>query len=86
MPDVLGRAARLRERLDGLVQELLQLSLRSLRIATGVGSEAVPCRHEMRIDVLLMSPFAVEVDEQAKGVRATLVDARDQPVRLSVSR
>ncbi|KQX43902.1 hypothetical protein ASD97_28125 [Streptomyces sp. Root63] len=74
---MLGGTGVLRQRLDGLVQELLECLQRGVRVAAGVGGHAVERGNVVRGDVFLAPAGAVEVGEQADGPVSERVDAGD---------
>lgn len=86
VPDVLGGPGAFGQGHDGLVEQALQLAVCRLGVASGVGGQAIPCRDEVGVDVLLGLAGAVQVGHQAAGVRAHVVDFGDHAAGRPPSR
>ncbi len=77
VPHVLRRPFVFGEQGQGLIEELLELLVRDLGIAAGVGGAMVPGSHQVRVDVLLGLARPVQVVEETDGALPALVDLRD---------
>src|SRR5690606_19014754 len=77
VPHVLLRAPAGGQGVDGLVEQPLKLPEGGLRVAARVGRERVEGGHQVRVGVLLMGAWAVQVADQPDRLAAALVDSGD---------